>query len=120
VVSCCLLAAGFCFLIILCPPRNWALLTVGLPDQGPDPDGVSTFRTLKTRPGRAPSIARGRWCSSRPTTSTGLHPAHHNAMSLNPATTIHLCEAPLDEPSTRVQAIRPSGLPLARGRRMDR
>jgi hypothetical protein len=40
----------------------------------PDPDGVSTFHTLKMRPGRAPSIARGRWCSSRPTTSIGLHP----------------------------------------------
>ena len=72
---------------------------------GPDPDGVSTLRTLKTRPGRAPSIARGWWCSSRPTTSIGLHPAHHNAMSRNRATTTHLCAAPLDEPSTRVQAI---------------
>jgi hypothetical protein len=52
-----------------------------------DPDGVSTFRTHKTRPGRAPSIARGRWCSSRPATITSLHPAHHSAVSLHRATT---------------------------------
>ena len=37
-----------------------------------------------------------------------------------PRHNLHHCAAPLDEPSTRVQAIRPSGLPLARGRRMDR
>jgi len=53
----------------------------------PDLDGVSTFRTHKTRPERAPSIARGRWCSSRPTTIIGLRPPHHSGMSLNPATT---------------------------------
>ena len=50
----------------------------------------------------------------RPATLTGLHPAHHSGTSLHPATTIHQCAAPLDEPSTRVQAIHPSDLPLAR------
>ena len=119
-VSRCVSAAGVRFLVILCPPGNWAFLTVGLPDLSPDPDGVSTFRTHKTRSGRAPSIARGRWCSVQadhdhrpaPGVSQRRVPApHHN---------LHLCAAPLDEPSTRVQAIRPSDLPLARGRRMDR
>ena len=51
------------------------------------PNGVSTFRTLKTRSGRAPSIARGRWCSSRPTTIIGLRLAYLNAVSLHRATT---------------------------------
>jgi hypothetical protein len=37
-----------------------------------------------------------------------------------PRHSLHHCAAPHDEPSTRVQAIRPSDLPLARGRRMDR
>ena len=81
--------------------------------EGLDPDGVSTFRTHQIRPGRAPSIARGRWCSSRPTTIIGLRLSHHSDLSLRPATTTHPCEALLHEPSTRVQAIRPSGLPLA-------
>lgn len=32
-------------------PGTWASLTVGIPDQRPDPDGVVTFRTVETRPG---------------------------------------------------------------------
>jgi hypothetical protein len=84
----CLSAAGIGFLVILCPPRSWAFLTVGLPDPtGPDLDGVSTFRTLKMRPGWAPSIARERWCSYKPTTIIDLHLAHRSAVSLHRATT---------------------------------
>ena len=44
--------AGLRFLGILFPPGNWALLTVGLPAHRfgiLDPDGVSMFRTDKTR-----------------------------------------------------------------------
>jgi len=37
VVSRCLSATGICFSVILRPPRNPALLTVGLPDQGSGP-----------------------------------------------------------------------------------
>jgi hypothetical protein len=88
--------------------------------EDPDPDGVSTFRAHKLRPGWAPSIARGRWCSSRPTTIIGLRLSHHSDLSLHPATATHPCGVPLHEPSTRVQAIRPSGLPLACGSRMER
>jgi hypothetical protein len=94
VVSRCLSAAGVGFLVILFPPGSSAFLTVGLPARGLDRDGVSTFRTLKTRPGRAPSIARGRWCSSRPTTIIGLRLAHLSAVSLHRATasiTARLC-----------------------------
>ena len=36
------------------------------PRARPDPDGVSAFRTHELRPGWAPSIPRGRRCSSRP------------------------------------------------------
>src|SRR6516162_3100090 len=36
-VSCCLSAAGVRFSVILHPPRNPALLTVGLPDHRPGP-----------------------------------------------------------------------------------
>ena len=101
-------------------PWSWALPTVGLPDQGSDPDGGSTFHTRKLRPGRAPSIAWGRSCSSRPTTSIGLHPAHHNVASLHGATTSTDARLRLTSPQRGVQAICPSGLPLVRRHQMDR
>jgi hypothetical protein len=63
IVSRCLSAAGVGFLVILCPPGGWALLTVGLPDLGPDPDGVSVFRTHELRSGWVPSLLRGQRCS---------------------------------------------------------
>ena len=50
-------ATGIRFLGILFPPGDWASLTVGLPAcigshrSPPDPDGVSTFHTRKTRLG---------------------------------------------------------------------
>ena len=56
---------------------------------------------------------------SRPATITGLHPAHHSAIVPAPRHSLHHCAALFDEPSTRVQAIRPSDLPLARRRWMD-
>ena len=34
--------------------------------RGPDPDGVTTFRTHELRPGWVPPLPRGRRCSSRP------------------------------------------------------
>lgn len=45
-----------------CPTRGSAFLTVGSPTDRPPPDsiGVSTFRTDEMRPGRVPSILRGR------------------------------------------------------------
>ena len=63
VVSRCLSAAGVRFLVILFPPGSWAFLTVGLPAQRPDPDGVAVFRTHEQRSGWVPSLLPGRWCS---------------------------------------------------------
>ena len=71
------------------------------PEGRADPDGVSTFRTLKQRPGWVPSISRGRRCSSRPTTIIGLRLSHLSDPSLRPATTTHLSEALLHETSTK-------------------
>ena len=46
------------------PAKGSALLTVGPPTHtGPDPDGVTAFRTHELRPGWVPSIPRGQWCS---------------------------------------------------------
>ena len=55
-VSRCLSATGIRFLVILCPPGNWAFLAVGLPVllPGPDPNGVATFRAHELRPGGCP------------------------------------------------------------------
>jgi hypothetical protein len=50
----------------------------------PDLDGVSTFRTHKTRPVKAPSIARGRRCSPRPATITSPRPPLLSGTSLHP------------------------------------
>ena len=85
-VSCCLSATGIRFSVILFPPGSWALLTVGLPDpSGPDPDGVTTFRTHELRPGWAPSVPRGRRCSSRPGRLPGRRLPLRSGQSLHPA-----------------------------------
>jgi len=78
----------------------------------PDPDGVSTFRTCKTRPGWVPSLPRGRRCSP------GQMPCPASACRFPAASpcTPHphpTSGAPFYEASTRVHAIHPSGLPLA-------
>ncbi len=91
------------------------------PEGRADPDGVSTFRTLKQRPGWVPSISRGRRCSSRPTTIIGLRLSHLSDPSLRSATTTHLkrgsASRDINQEFTRVH---PSGLPLAGGSRMER
>jgi hypothetical protein len=63
-VSCRLSATGIRFSLILFPPRDWALLTVGLPTHDRwDVDGVTAFHTHERRPGWVPSIPRGQRCS---------------------------------------------------------
>jgi hypothetical protein len=57
------------------------------PAHWPDPDGVSTFRTHKQRPGWVPSISRGRRCSSGLATITSPRLPLLNGTSLHPATT---------------------------------
>jgi hypothetical protein len=63
-LSCCLSATGIRFLGVLFPPRSSAFLTVGLPPhpRRGGPDGVSTFRTHETRPGRVPALPREQRC----------------------------------------------------------
>jgi hypothetical protein len=115
VVSRCLSATGIRFSVILFPPGSWALLTVGLPDLSPDPDGVTAFRTHEQRPARAPSDPG----------DDGAHPDRGDYRSgacrfaaASPCTLPHFPSTGIshNEASTRVQAIRPSGLPLACGR----
>jgi hypothetical protein len=70
--------------------------------------------------GGCPSTPRGRRCSPGLATITSPRLPYLNGTSLDPATTTHPCEALLDEASTRVYAIHPSGFPLACGSRMER
>ena len=65
-VSCCVSAAGLCFSAIRFPPRDWAFLTVGLPDvTARTSTGVTTFRAHELRAGWVPPVPRGQRCSSR-------------------------------------------------------
>ncbi len=81
----------------------------------PDLDGVTAFRTRELRPGWVPSLPRGRWCSPGQVVSlTGTCRSAAASPYSPPAQPIE--RGPLHEASTRVQAIDPSGLPLACGR----
>jgi hypothetical protein len=121
VVSRCLSAAGLRFSAI--PARQGLpplLRSAYRPPKAPDPDGVSVFRTCEIRPEWAPSLPRDRRCSReppevlarRPPPSCGTGPALRHCR--------HLSGAAVHEASPRVHAIRPPGLPLARGPRMTR
>ena len=79
---------AFRFSVIRCPPRNSALLTVGLPDLSPDLDGVTAFRTHELRPGWVPSIPRGRRCSSRSEDRAQPAPAALPRLALRPCSSI--------------------------------
>jgi hypothetical protein len=115
-VSCRLSATGVRFSVIRFPPRDWALLTVGLPTQRVGPrrgyrvphtratTGLGAFYTPRTTV-LIPDGRRLRPASAappRPVLSTPLQHPSRGAL--------------LHEASTKVQAIHPSGLPLARHR----
>jgi len=85
VVSRCVSAAGVRFSVILCPPRNWALLTVGLPAKGRTPTGFPrSARTSNDRGGcplysgdngAHPDRSRSPASIRRILNGTSLHPA---------------------------------------------
>jgi hypothetical protein len=79
------------FSVILFPPGDWALLTVGSPASIScrDPDGVTAFRTHELRSGWAPSGPRGRWRTPRPRRLKAGHPPLSSGQSLHPASTLH-------------------------------
>jgi hypothetical protein len=108
-VSCRLSATGIRLSVILFPPRDQALLTVGFPTHtGWTSTGLP--RSVRT------SCDRG-GCRLYPE-DDGAHPGLGSCPAgacrfsathpYTPAPASHLAEAPLDEASTRVQAIHPS------------
>jgi hypothetical protein len=82
--------------------------------RAPDPDGVTAFRTHELRPGWVPSTSRTA-VLSRPSRLLDRRLPLYHGQSLYPASTSHR-RGLLHEASTRIHAIHPSGLPLARGR----
>ena len=115
-VSRCVSAAGVRFSVIRFPPRDWALLTVGLPGKTfcPDLDGVTAFRTHELRPGWVPPITRGQVVLARPGRLPDRHPPLPSGQSLNPATTSHHARLSFTGHQQGFTHVHPSGLPLAR------
>jgi hypothetical protein len=110
VVSRCLSGTGIRFSVILRPPGSWALLTVGLPAHKTGPR--RGFRVPHARaatglgalytPGTAVLIPTDGDCRPTPAASLRPVPAPRNRP---------IGGGSLNDASTRVQAIRPSGLP---------
>jgi hypothetical protein len=87
---------------------------------GRTPNGVTAFRTYESRPGCVLSVPRGRRCSSRLERVPSRRLPHSQRLVPAPRRNNPSCEALHHEASTRVQAIHPSGLPLACDPRMER
>jgi hypothetical protein len=68
---------------------------------GPDPDGVTAFRTHELRPGWVPRVPRGRRCSSRTEARSQPASAAPPRLVPKPRHNIPPCEAPLHEASNR-------------------
>jgi hypothetical protein len=112
-VSCCLSAAGVRFSVIRFPLGDWAFLTVGLPAKAGPRRG---YRVPHAR------AATGVGAPSTPRTAV-LLPVESSPQPAPAASQRPVLITPLqhsisralpNEASTRVQAIHPSGLPLAR------
>ena len=112
-VSCRLSATGIRFLVILCPPGNWAFLAVGLPVllPGPDPDGVATFRAHELRPGWVPSLPRGLRCPHGRQVIPGRRMPPCSGPSLCPRPAIHHRRLLITRHHQGFTVVHPSGLP---------
>jgi hypothetical protein len=114
-VSCRLSATSIRFSVIRFPPRDWALLTVGLPALRPDLDRVTAFRTRELRPGWVLSLPRGRRCSSRPSRFLDRRLPLYHGQSLYPAPTSHLARLYLTRHQREFKQFTRPTIPLACG-----
>jgi len=117
----CLSATGIRFLVILCPPGNWAFLAVGLPVllPGPDPDGVATFRAHELRPGWVPSLPRGLRCPHGRQVIPGRRMPPCSGPSLYPRPATHHRRLLITRHHQGFTVVHPSGLPLACSPRVE-
>jgi hypothetical protein len=86
----------------------------------PDPDGVSTFHTHETRPGRASSLPRERRCSHDHRDVRGRRLPPHNGRPLPPRQCAPTRDVKLTRHQQEFSVIRPFGLPLTCNTRSDR
>jgi hypothetical protein len=79
-------STGIRFLTKLCPPEGSAAVAIGSPDvyRCLDLDGVATFRTREIRPGRVPSVPRGRRYSHDRRCVSSRRLPFHNGQPLTP------------------------------------
>ena len=114
--------AGIGFLVILCPPGDWAFLAVGLPVllPGPDPDGVATFRAHELRPGWVPSLPRGLRCPHGRQVIPGRRTPPCSGPSLYPRPATHHRRLLITRHHQGFTVVHPSGLPLTCGPRVER
>jgi hypothetical protein len=104
------------------PAWDSAPLTIGLPAQALDHDGVSAFRTREKQPDWAPPLPRDQRCPHGPGAIPGPPPAaSQRRRSCPPATQPSPIQGScLTRHQSGVHVVRPPGLPLARGHRMTR
>lgn len=104
---------------VLLPPGSWASLTVGLPGQVPDPDGVFTFRMVEIRPGWALSVPRGGGVLRGWLLVTSRRLPFRNGQPC-PQRFIPSPGVSMSRHHREFACTRPSGLPLACSPRMER
>ena len=87
--------------------------------KGPDPDGVTAFRTHELRPGWVPPITRGQVVLIRPGRLPDRHPPLPSGQSLNPATTSHHARLSFTGHQQGFTHVHPSSLPFAHAAGME-
>ena len=114
----CLSATGVRFSVILCPPGDWALLTVGLPSTPkgmPGPRQGFHVPHARDTTGEGALWTPGTMVLTPTEATTGRAPAASKRPVPAPRCNTPPRGASHNEASTRVQAIRPSDLPLTCG-----
>ena len=112
----CLSATGIRFSVILCPPGSWALLTVGLPTRAAGPRRGFHVPHARAATGLGALLTPGTTVLTPTEATNGRAPAASQRPVPAPRSNTPPRGASHNEASTRVHAIRPSGLPRACGR----
>lgn len=116
-------ATGVRFLVILCPPGNWASLTVGLPapvTRDRTPTGLS--RSTRMRHGRVGCPLHPGDCGARRgrQRTSGRRTPLHNGKAPGPRHILHHPRLDVTRRQRGFKIVHPSGLPLTCGPRVER
>ena len=100
-------------------PLRWSP-RIRLTGRCPDPIGIPRSTRMRCGRGGCPLYPQGRWCTYDRTRVSGRHLPHCDGNVPAPQVELPSSGAQLDEASSRVHCIHPSGLPLACVPRMER